>query len=407
VNSVRFSEAPIKLDPSSVSLRPVDPPPGLRILSQQFENDVVTPKRLLGLYVGRRIQIDSNSSRGERVVGELIGVADGVTIKLDDGQVRTYRDYAQITFADIPGGLITRPSLIWQIESPDVAFQTAELTYLSAGISWWADYTVTLNRAPRCSARVNGWVNVANASGRSFANATLELVHARAKLLDARSGSPQAQSFPLPRPTDLPTGAIKQLPLLDGGLTARPCAEVFALESSPVWKPSAPILDAPEPSSSAAGALKQLRIATLGESRDALPGGRVRVQLEQPNGSLNLIGWDRLKASRAADFKVELGRDELIRIERSVNDFALDAATGVLEEAITLTLNNASPETADLRVREHLYRWRNWSIPQADRAFERVGPTTIEFALKLKAGASTSVRLVARYQFTPVLEGSE
>lgn len=403
INSVRFDQVSRKLDPSSVTLAPVEAPQALKILSQQFENDVVNPARLLDLYVGRRIQLDTTGRNSERIVGTLLGVNDGVTLQTDDGQVRTFREYAGITFADIPGGLITRPSLIWQIDSPAVSFQAAELSYLTTGLSWWADYTVTLAQGAECQARLSAWANVANASGRSFSDAQIELVHARAQLLKARSGTPQSQSFPLDRSTDLPTGSIKQLPLLPPQ-REYPCERVLALESSPTWRPSAPITEPSAADATTAGALKQLRILNLNDGGPSitLPGGRVRVQQTDKSGTLSVAAWDRVNASaRANVLKIELGAVDEVRISRKINDFSLDDAGGTLQEAIQLNLSNGTDVAQTLRVRENLYRWRNWAIPEASLPFERISASAIEFKVELAAKAEREIRLVVRYRWSP------
>jgi len=403
INAVRFAEVPRKLDAASVTLAPINPPKTLRILSQQFENDVVNPARLLDLYIGRRIQLDTSGRSGERVVGTLLGVAEGVTLKTDDGQVRTYREYASITFADIPGGLITRPSLIWQVDSPDVAFQAAELSYLTAGISWWADYTVTLAAGPKCRATVTAWANIANASGKSFSNATIELKHARAQMFKGRSGTAQAETFALERPTDLPTGSVRQLPLLPPAQDYA-CERVVALESSPAWRPSAPITKEPDPASTSAGALRQLRVLSLNQGGRSiiLPSGRLRLQQQRENGAIDLLAWDRIKPrGRDNMMKIDLAREDAISITRKVNDFALDAAAGVMEEAIELKLSNAPAEPTEIRVKENLYRWRSWAVSNASLPFERVSANAIEFKLTLGAKANAEIRFVVRYRFTP------
>lgn len=403
VNSVRFDQMPRKLDASSVTLSPLNPPKTLKILSQQFENDVVNPSRLLDLYIGRRIQLDTAGIASERLVGTLLGVSDGVTLQTDSGQVRTIREYAGITFADIPGGLVTRPSLIWQIDSPEVTFQAAELTYLTAGMSWWADYTITLKAGTECNARLGAWANIANASGRSFTNATIELVQARNNLTMARVDASPARTYSLERSTDLPTGSVKQLPLLPPQ-REYPCERVFALECSPTWKASAPITDAPTGDSTSAGAQLQLRVMRLNADGPnvMLPGGRIRVQQEGSVGTLNLIAWERVKqSSRANMLSVDLGLNDDIQIRRRVNDFAHDEAGAALEEAIALEVTNSSDARAEVRVRENLYRWRTWSITESSLPFERVSASAIEFKVSLKPNERQEIRFVVRYRWTP------
>jgi len=51
-----------------------------------------------------------------------------------------------IEFPQLPEGLITKPTLVWEIESQDKDEHLIELSYLTRGISWRADYVANISR---------------------------------------------------------------------------------------------------------------------------------------------------------------------------------------------------------------------------------------------------------------------
>ena len=53
--------------------------------------------------------------------------------------------------------------------------QTLEASYLTAGITWKADYVLNLS-ADEKAADLNGWVTIDNRSGATYKNASLQLV---------------------------------------------------------------------------------------------------------------------------------------------------------------------------------------------------------------------------------------
>ena len=53
--------------------------------------------------------------------------------------------YSAVKFPELPGGLITQPTLVWELDSPVGGTQRARVTYQTGGITWWADYNAVYN----------------------------------------------------------------------------------------------------------------------------------------------------------------------------------------------------------------------------------------------------------------------
>src|SRR5262249_25436106 len=145
-----------------------------------------------------------------------------------------------IKFGELPGGLITKPTLVWLVnvaQAVKAGEQLVKVTYETAGMSWNSDYTAVI--APGDKAiDLSGWVTINNGSGASYKDAELKLAagdvnrapttetattraHAakeKAKDEDDEQGFVEKSFFEyhlytLGRPTNLPDASIKQIEL--------------------------------------------------------------------------------------------------------------------------------------------------------------------------------------------------
>jgi len=91
-----------------------------------------------------------------------------------DGKLR-FQLPGEPLFPALGDGSILRPTLGWQIRSQTDAKFDAQLSYLSQGFNWEADYNLV---APEKGETVTltGWVTVNNHSGTAFNQATVKLV---------------------------------------------------------------------------------------------------------------------------------------------------------------------------------------------------------------------------------------
>src|SRR5439155_12700819 len=80
----------------------------------------------------------------------------------------------RIVYDGVPANLRDRPTLVTELQSARAGSQTLELSYLSGGLAWKADYVAELNAADS-ALDLNGWVTLTNRSGTAFPNARLQL----------------------------------------------------------------------------------------------------------------------------------------------------------------------------------------------------------------------------------------
>ena len=176
VQVLRVSDVAALIDPTTVTFASLDDP-RTRVLEQSFQFDLVSQARLLERYLGETVTVElPRGDNVDLVEGTLLGAGDGLTLQLADGSVRAIRSYSNIHFSQLPGGLITKPTLEWLLDSPKSGRQQTRIAYETQGMTWWADYNVIYDESRGCSMDLAGWVSIINQSGASFENAKLKLI---------------------------------------------------------------------------------------------------------------------------------------------------------------------------------------------------------------------------------------
>lgn len=174
---LRFTEVAGKINPTSVHFRSLDDPQGVKVLEQNFEYDLVGAARLMEKYIDKEITITLRD--GTLAEGKLLSAAEGwLVVQTPDGALRVVQQGEQIrdvSLAKLPDGLITKPTLVWLLKSAKGGNQRCEVTYLTEGISWKADYVAVVNQDDTAIG-LSGWVTIDNQSGATYKDAQLKLI---------------------------------------------------------------------------------------------------------------------------------------------------------------------------------------------------------------------------------------
>lgn len=75
----------------------------------------------------------------------------------------------------LPEGLITKPTLHWIVETNEPKKHELEMSYLTSGMTWAADYVMVYNDS-NAVMDLNGWVTINNNAGTTFKNAKIKLI---------------------------------------------------------------------------------------------------------------------------------------------------------------------------------------------------------------------------------------
>src|SRR6185436_12874119 len=113
------------------------------------------------------------------ITGTLLSATDGIVLRGNDGSIYSLPTYTSVRFPDLPGGLNTRPTLVWDIQSPAGGNHKTRVTYQTGGITWWADYNLIFNEGADANSGLldlSAWVSIINQSGATYSDAKLKLI---------------------------------------------------------------------------------------------------------------------------------------------------------------------------------------------------------------------------------------
>src|SRR5712671_6053123 len=167
---VQFADVAAQIDPTSVHLKSLTDPAGLRILEQNYEYDLLTSQKLMEKYVGRKVRL--YQSDGAYHEATLLST-NGPIFEIN-GQIHMGH-YGRLVLPSLPENLVAKPTLVWLLRNQTARPQRVEASYLTSGITWKADYVMVLNAADTLS-DLTGWVTIDNKSGATYGNAALKLV---------------------------------------------------------------------------------------------------------------------------------------------------------------------------------------------------------------------------------------
>lgn len=426
---VRFTDIAGLIDPTTVSFQSLSDPAGTRVVEQNFQFDLVSTEKLLQRFVDRPISVEQvRGGQADTFEGTLLSTQGGIVLRQADGTVRTLPHHASVTLPSLPGGLITRPTLVWDVAAGKPGRHRARVAYQTAGITWWADYNLVYREGPGvndCRLDMGAWVSILNQSGASYQDARLKLIagdvhrapaapppgpRAMARMaeaaMDAAPGFTEKTFFEyhlytLGRPTTIPDNSTKQIELFPA-VTGVKCERTLVLQSGPDFGFGAdPYLDRNGP-----GSGNRKIDVYLGFRNDAdsglgipLPAGRVRVGKADPgDGSMEFIGEDRIDHTpRNEALLLKLGSAFDVVAERRQTDFRLDTGRKTMVEDFEIRVRNRKTQPVRVLVRETLYRWSTWRIATATHAHEKRDARNVEFPVDVPADGETVLRYSVRY----------
>src|SRR2546425_12385167 len=170
LHETEFTDVAAQIDPTTVHLKSLTDPAGLRILERNYEYDLHSNQKLMEKYVGRIVRLYNPD--GTYLEAKLLSTA-GPVFEIN-GQIHLGHN-GRLVLPSLPENLVSKPTLVWLLRNALAGPQRVEASYLTGGITWKADYVMVLNPAGT-KADVTGWVTIDNRSGATYGNAPLQLV---------------------------------------------------------------------------------------------------------------------------------------------------------------------------------------------------------------------------------------
>jgi hypothetical protein len=299
--------------------------------------------------------------------------------------------------------------------------QQVELTYLTSGLNWSADYIVLL-ATENTSLDLNGWVTLNNISGATYRDALVKLVAG-----DVNRIQPQRELYAMdmmaaPTMTAAPTSAVEQREFFEYQLyeinrpvtiadneskqvefvtgADVPASTYYVYNGSVFYGYYSPIIDQYYGVSGVTDVQNWLEFSTGDEGGLGadLPAGRVRVYQEDTDGAALLIGENTIDHTPEGEqIELYLGNAFDLVGERTQTNFTM-LSGNVLEETYEIKLRNRKDdETVEIRVPESLFRWSNWEILNASDPYTQKDSATIEFRVQVEPGQEKVITYTVRY----------
>jgi hypothetical protein len=429
-NLLRVTDVPSLIDPTTVAFESLTDPKSTRVVEQSFEFDLTSTQKLLSRYLDREVTVEQARGQGvDTFTGKLVGTQGGLTLRNADGSVRVVANYAGLKLPELPGGLISKPTLVWDIDAATAGNHKSRFTYQTGGITWWTDYNLTYSEpTPQaCRLDVGAWVTIVNQSGASYENAKLKLVAgdvqraqpkgrimpaaAPARALESRVAAEgfvekaffEYHLYTLGRPTSLLQNSTKQIELFPSAAGVG-CEKTLVYSGQAAMYPyyGAPMTDRGYgiQSNRKVDVFLKFRNARANGLGVPLPAGKIRVaKLDEADKSLEFIGEDLIDhTARDETVLIKLGSAFDVVGERRQVDFRIDTNAKWIEEDIEIKVRNQKPdETVSVIVKENLYRWSTWSLIRKSQDFTKEDARTVYFPARIAPKGEAVVRYTVRY----------
>jgi hypothetical protein len=336
--------------------------------------------------------------------GKLISVDDGqMVVETSDGSL-TVISRAAVADVELQRSQEKpepKPSLTWKLAVGKRGTYRVEVSYLTGGLTWRADYSTVVNE-DGTEMLFSGWATVENRSGVSYDDVGLRLVagevHRAAgggnkMMMAARmeaapspvsleeSGLDEYHLYELPWRTSIAVGKVKQVRLVPE--TEIAAERIYSYDGM-----------------SDRGRVKA-EIAFRNGKREglgtALPAGTVKVYKSDKRGGLQFTGEDRIRhtpveeeARIATGFAFDIVGERLQTASERLSDRRR-------RESYRIVLRNHKESGVEVRVVERMRG--DWEIIRSDREYEKIGAERAEFPLRVPAGGEATVEYTVEMRF--------
>jgi hypothetical protein len=395
------------IDPTSVHIKLNG-----EVIEQNYQYDLVSLDKILQKYIDKEIQLIGENE--ELIEGKLLSSFAGqIVLEKKEGGLLMIPNLSKYRFSvgALPEGLITKPTLLWTVDSPNNGKQDVEISYQTSGMNWHAEYVAVLNEDDT-KLDLNSWVSVENKSGTRYKNATLKLVAGdvnlvkdqlmydyRAEELMVKSqgiSQPQFQEkeffeyhiYNLQRPTTLSNNETKQISLFESpGVKA---VKKYFYKSGQYGYYG---------NSSKTG---KVSVVVEFENRKEnnmgvpMPKGKVRMYKSDGN-TLEFVGEDLIDHTpRNEQVRLKIGEafDVVVEDVQTENKKITDR---VWEQAYEIKFKNRKKE--DITVEVERFLGINWEILNSSLPYEKKDAQNILFKVPVPEDGETVLKFKVRYRY--------
>lgn len=396
-----FRDVPSEIDPASVRMEVLDGA-NVTILEQNYAYDLVSPAQMYRRYIDQEIELIDE--QGRLYSGNLLAYNKGaVTLMEPSGRVKVVNldNINEVSFPELPEGLITRPTLFWLYASESAGQRKCRVGYQTSAMSWEAEYVGQLDSEEE-NLDLSGWASITNNSGKTYEEAKLKLVAGdihrappgRGPGPDVRKMMAAAETagagfeekaffeyhlYTLPRPATVANREIKQISLFDPASTT--------VDKVYTYRPDRNATEV------------EVAIEFTNSSETGLgmplPAGRVRLFKADEDGSVVLLGEDRIDHTpEDEELNIKVGTAFDVVAEQKVMD-QRRISKQVEERDFQIELRNRKESDITVVVEKRLHGY--WEVLNSDIEYTKEDAYTIQFRVPVKAGETRTFDFTVRF----------
>jgi len=441
INDVHFADVTAHLEPDSVVLRDPLGLKALQVLEQNYRCDPITQEALLSLYEGKTIdfQIDNNKSVKGRIVrsgyvpaGLRYGQYQAASFQQPlievDGQLRFGLPGTPL-FPALTGDTILKPALNWLLRTDKPGHTDAELSYVSGGMSWQADYNLV---APEKGDVLDlvGWVTMENHTGHTFENAYIKLLAgdvnkiqpndyrdfqyaAKAMAMNEAAPAPavtehsfdEYHMYNIARPTTLHDEETKQVEFVHAsGVTAK---RLYVYDGANIdwnqyryWSPEnmRNNRDFGTQSNTKVWVMQEFVNSEKNGLGIPLPKGKLRFYRRDADGNLEFTGESMIDHTpKDETIRVYTGNAFDLTGLRKRTNYVIDVNRQFVDESFEIRLRNHKKEPATFTIVERLYRGLNWRIIEESQQHKKTDAQRMEYQVTVPPDGEQVVTYTVHY----------
>ena len=411
IHQIQFMDVAALIDPTTMHLKSLTDPAGLKILEQNYEYDLLSSGKLLEKYVGRKVRL--HSSDGTYHEATLL-TTNGPVFEIN-GQIHLGH-YGRVVLPSLPENLVAKPTLVWLLRNQTPRAQRVEASYLTSGITWKADYVMVVNAADTRS-DLTGWVTIDNKSGATYGNAAVKLVagdvnRAQDRLRDARAMELAAKAAPASSAARefVSEGFFEyHLYTLDGRTTVKDNQTkqltLMAATDVPVAK-HLMYYGAQDYYRNAYGVpISNQKVAVYLELKNSkehrlglpLPKGKIRVYKADSSGSQQFIGEDWIDHTPENErVKIKMGEAFDVVGERTQKEWRR-LGGNLFEVEWEISLRNQKKEDQTVTVIEPVPG--DWQVLSSSHRYDKIESHTLKYEIPVPREAAARLSYRVRIRF--------
>ncbi len=411
INRLKFTDVASAIAPASVSFKCLSSPNAVSILEQNYEYDLVNTDSLLKRYIDKTVKVEikgSGSDSGRQSRGILLASVGSDLILQRSGGIDIISRAAveNIILDELSEGLVTRPTLVWLVESESSGSELCQITYTTDRIGWSADYSATLN-ASETALSFAGWVTIDNKSGATYKDATIKLIagdvrrikpsmpvfakgRLESRMVMGTAASFEEKSFmeyhlyTLTRKSTINDNQTKQIEFITPAMNV-PVEKVYIYARS--------------------RKADKVQVKIEFENKKeyglgvALAKGKVRVFKNDPaDDSLEFVGEDMIDHT-AREEKVSLYIGDAFDIAVTYKLLDSKVSRRARWDNHQIELRNRKDVAVTVFVDEKFNSWVNWDIERNNFEYEKYSAGTARFKVKIAADSVATLEYSANQRW--------